>query len=726
MTPQKPVQVPKKLRVEASANDGFSGALVSDAPQFNRLPKFNVSNQISKDTESNTIETNAAQPQFNRPPAFVIPRPRGQQRGFSRSTSWPQGLRTSMPPPPVPVSGLQNQQVGPRLGLGNRVMLPPPKPNIPNAAPILTTMTSVHISDPPNDSMVNKLLPIIQRSVGASSNQALNSGLQKPAPQKAQQPSAGHQTSVEQRSSIGVAPDLPARPRITIEHPFVDDFVAPKEVLPVAIASDISNYTDDDEEFVENIMSEDEVRRLHARITAQSGEIQEIEDLFEREASQTVKDIMLDTLDNREELLRPVPIPVPGKGEDRLQENAELLMDAYKANLRNLIRTALGLKGMPCDGWVRRRMTSQKTQFLTLEHVLVIMLAGMNGLVLEHLIKGDIPKAALNNPELKKTLDGFFIRGIGSITPSIYLQCLVNANGDSPSADFLLWILKDIELYMRGWRDPDDKESDERAKRIDLQVYRKGTRKYIESQAHYDTLKAWITVVKARCHNVPAEKRSQPLARPLSEIGWAKDLEKRLAQHRRHSSSNYLMNLTEAACNTHYGGYRIYQYGIFRVFEEYHAMLGEIMCSRIGQAYISHGGGFSHCAAGISHQGAYQLRETDYRLLRLEVANGPNFVPNMRAETRKTKQVTTDLHDAFNALEEDTNRTKLLKNKIPELYRNIANLETTIKEQNDEYIEKAAPWMALVNIMRKRKGANKEADQSRVEAGPDQIERATE
>jgi hypothetical protein len=524
--------------------------------------------------------------------------------------------------------------------------------------------------------------------------------------------------TVERPNVKDFAQEPPTRPRSTVDRPTVDDFDATREVRPLILVSDNPDHSDDDEEFAEELMSEDQVRKLRERFVAQSSQIQNIVDDLLREESQGLNDMLLETLDNRAELLQPVMISVPVKGEDHLDTNEKLLLEARSRSLRDIVWTALDFTGMPCDPWVAHRKRSVKTRFSVLEQELVTMLASMDDQVLEHLIKGDIAKAAHLDPNFNDKLEAFKIRGPDVIMPFIYIQTLVNGRGESPSANGLLYIIGEIELYMRGWQNPDDKESEERARRIDNSSrtdYRNGFRKYIESQTHYNNLKAWVTILKARCRNVPADKMHEPLARPLSEIGWAKDLTKRLAQHRKHSSSNYLMNLTEAVCRNSFADYSIHQYGIFRVFEECHAMLGEIIFSRIGQVYITYGGGFSHCAAGISHQGAYQLLETDYRLLKLAVSRNPDFTIRMREETRKTRELATDLRESFKAVKTDRERVQYLAKKIPELRQNITETEALIQRQREEYIQKATPFATMLNIMRRRKEAKNNTEQSRTD-----------
>ena len=188
-----------------------------------------------------------------------------------------------------------------------------------------------------------------------------------------------------------------------------------------------------------------------------------------------------------------------------------------------------------------------------------------------------------------------------------------------------------------------------------------------------------------------------PLQRPLSEVGWARNLQERLDQHTKHQSSNYLMNMTESICRVKYKDYGIRQYGIFRIFETEHAMLGEILCSRIAQAYTSHGGGFSHHSAGISTPGAYKLGEDVYRNYRIETYDDPEWQQNMQEAAVHFDYLTHKLRELR---EKELNYAVALANiqqkltssaeRIEKLNRNLDKLELTISVEASNLEEMVA------------------------------------
>ena len=314
--------------------------------------------------------------------------------------------------------------------------------------------------------------------------------------------------------------------------------------------------------------------------------------------------------------------------KETISKNAEALEKAYGHSLSDPALTALDLKGMPCDNWVLSRKQQSVHEFVLFLVDMVTMLAGIPNIILKHLVLGDIPKEGKTNRELRNKLNDLLLHRSDDGLPCIYIQYLTDSAGESPTAATLTSILDDVELYIRGYGNPADNDSYKFAMNVDSTARRdQGKRKYITKPEQINVTRRWVTVTRTRIQRYPP---NVPLQRPLSEVGWAKNLQERLTQHAKHQSSNYLMNLTESICRVKYKDYGIRQYGIFRIFETEHAMLGEILCSRIAQAYTSHGGGFSHHSAGISTPGAYKLGEDVYRNYRIETYDDPEWQQNMK------------------------------------------------------------------------------------------------
>jgi hypothetical protein len=359
---------------------------------------------------------------------------------------------------------------------------------------------------------------------------------------------------------------------------------------------------------------------------------------------------------------------------------------------------------MPCDGWVAARMKSPPAEFAVLETECVTMLASIDPLILQHIVSGDLPAAEHKNRKLMNMLAELKRKRPSDVFPSIYIQYLVDSSGTSPTAAELSEMLDDVELYIEGYdKTSGAEDSSKFAARVDgrrssgifnQKISDKGIRRYCMKDSHFKTLKVWIANTRSRLVGCPP---GEPLKRPLCEVGWAKKLKQRLDAHAKHNSSNYIMNLMEAISAVKYKKYFIAQYGIFHIFDQVHAMLGEILCSRIAQAYISHGGGFSHHAAGISHQGANTMLEDDYRDLKLRVYGDPGFKERMEYEARKkldTAKELKELHDQYlGAIKERTE----LSDELPKQLRELSGVtDERDKLFEGDYTTNTSPWEVLL------------------------------
>ena len=328
-----------------------------------------------------------------------------------------------------------------------------------------------------------------------------------------------------------------------------------------------------------------------------------------------------------------------GGDPNQYEEYSQQLQEAHSKGLLSLISVALELKGMPCDNWVEKMKASTTCCYEDFLVYLVLMMAGSDPLILQHFVQGDIPKAEKQNADLEKKLRQ--LRNVGdSFCPSIYVQYLVNDQGESPTPQVLLDILDFVELYTRGYGKRDG-PSGQLAAEVDSAMGTKswsstgvalqGKRRYIESDSQFDTCLAWVESSRARLSRLPLDK---PLDRPFAELGYASNPNVRLNQHAKHTSSNYLMNLTEAICMAKFNeNYSIKQYVVLHLIHYAHAMWGEILYHRIGLIYTMQGGGFSHHVAGASHGGA-EKNPGFYGKKADRLFNDPEFKERVATEVR--------------------------------------------------------------------------------------------
>ncbi|KAK0109395.1 hypothetical protein ONS96_003209 [Cadophora gregata f. sp. sojae] len=324
----------------------------------------------------------------------------------------------------------------------------------------------------------------------------------------------------------------------------------------------------------------------------------------------------------------------------KCKEYSDILAAAHSDSIHALVKAALNLQDMPCDRWVNKRKAGSHYDDLVV--YLVVMLLGMDDLILEHFVRGDLAAASLQDPALRRKLDALDKNGT---CPCIYAQYLVTRRtGISPTVQIILDALDDIDLYARGVG-MSDKDSSMIASRIDSAhlkpasvQHHLGERRYLEGLTQRSVCEEWSRNLRARLETLPP---NAVLDRPLAEIGYATKPSDRLKQHARHSSSNYLMNLMEATLMMRYGNqYRIAQFVVFHNVHLTHAMYAEILLTRIALGYISEGGGFSHCQAGISHGGADSVGSDYYERMQKSLYVSPAFNARLKKEIENREAVT--------------------------------------------------------------------------------------
>jgi hypothetical protein len=287
---------------------------------------------------------------------------------------------------------------------------------------------------------------------------------------------------------------------------------------------------------------------------------------------------------------------------------SEKLIRAHDQSLHALVRVVMDLDGMPCDRWVKNRKDSKVCDYKDLRFVLWVMMIGWDPLILKHLVHGDIPSQYQKGGELSKKLRALKNLPKNIETPSIYMQYLVDLDGNAPPQKDLLKILDYAEDYVQGLNDPNNKTSHALALIVDQALPSKvwnrekamrGERRYIEGRTQARKCNAWIAAARQCLEGLSPDESP---ARPWAECGYATHPNERLDQHAKHTSSHYLMNLTDAICKTQFQGkYTISQFVVHQLIHYTHAMYGEVLASRIGLVYTNQGGGFCHFQAGVSH-----------------------------------------------------------------------------------------------------------------------------
>lgn len=281
--------------------------------------------------------------------------------------------------------------------------------------------------------------------------------------------------------------------------------------------------------------------------------------------------------------------------------------------------------------------------------------------------------------------------------PSIYLNALSDRQGFSPTPYQWRRVCKVMSSYIsRGQRE------NSLARRIDRVICpsaswpeslaQRGLRRYGDYESYGSrgrrtacrrtraTIRAFINAMMKRIQDEQdAGGIHTPFPNAVVEVGYSLHPTTRLKQHKEHKSSNYIMNLADAAFKYLYGDcFGIRQYIIYGCYAIDQPWLAEILFTRITQSYTTHGRGFCHSAAGRSNISAYKelpmiwwtefFYEADQEF---QVTKGPAIAMN---------QLTAQLEAVTMACQRSEQHIELLKyfNDLVEVWTKIFGLQTRI------------------------------------------------
>ena len=288
---------------------------------------------------------------------------------------------------------------------------------------------------------------------------------------------------------------------------------------------------------------------------------------------------------------------------------------------------------------------------------LAYMLYSMDTSVLKAIIQGQLPRLA----EVESGAVHRKIRDLNEkeyVQPGTYMNCICDYAGMSPTP--MQWT-KVCELMLRYVQNDD--EFNKLAELVDQQVHpkhdwpkdlaHKGLRRYTEWRSYIEngslypdiTHRKWVRYfvdqLKMRMQGQPYHA---PLSVPVIEIGFSNDPHNRLRQHRHHESSNYLMNLAEAAFEVAYpGAFRLQQMIIYACFRPIQPWLSEIVLTQLAQGYVEGAGGFSHEVAGRSNGVSNQTVPSKiWNMFEAQVYADGRFQQEVEASIRAREQVLAD------------------------------------------------------------------------------------
>ncbi|KAI9878032.1 MAG: hypothetical protein M1830_002113 [Pleopsidium flavum] len=329
------------------------------------------------------------------------------------------------------------------------------------------------------------------------------------------------------------------------------------------------------------------------------------------------------------------------------------------------------------------------------------ILASMDEGILRHIINGNLARAKRRDPTIRAQLERMRVKG--NTQPAIYSQLLVDSRGYSPTPEELTEVIKAMGDYCELRK---DREQQHRAIRIDKAFnpnsrwgkarVENGEFKYLYSptqggpdhrpcQSHIDNINEFCRNLETRMqnlHNTPLW--TKPLTVPLVEYGYAGYPVQRLASHRAHQNSNYIMNLVDAICRVlFHDRFHIEQYIIYHIFQPHQAVAAEVIFTRLGQGYIVDGGGFSHYLAGRSNQTALDIPATFWEKYLMDAVKNTPLLERHRDEA-------TRMQDWVNAQEQLYEEVVAVKDEFDGTQEVLAKLEAALAKVEESVAEQEA------------------------------------
>jgi hypothetical protein len=263
-------------------------------------------------------------------------------------------------------------------------------------------------------------------------------------------------------------------------------------------------------------------------------------------------------------------------------------------------------------------------------------------------VEGDLVSRMLSDTALKKEYAA--IQEQAHRQPSIYVHLLADRSGIPPSPNQYLIIRDMLVDYLaqgasseHAWH-LDNVKHPFVTKRASDQGYRKYLQTTCRSSKRIETLQRFCQGVQHRWLETPATLRDTPFEYPPSECGYSRDSHVRLAQHRAHQSSNYVMNHVENICtHLHRIGllqqhFIMHQFILYLIFRPSQAAIAEIFCSGLLQVWVDNGGGFNAYPAGRSVATAKRVSPSEWAVHERYTREGSPVIENMRLQQLKADE----------------------------------------------------------------------------------------
>jgi hypothetical protein len=234
--------------------------------------------------------------------------------------------------------------------------------------------------------------------------------------------------------------------------------------------------------------------------------------------------------------------------------------------------------------------------------------------------------------------------------PAVYIHLLADERGIAPTPRQYMVISSMVQDYLA------EDQTSLHAWHLDNIVpplvreaaSAQGHRKYLQtkhrSTTRIETLRRFCDGVQRRFDETHDLFRDTPFQFPPGECGYSKDSHVRLAQHRAHQSSNYVMNLVEDICTYLHSTKRfeqhfcMHQFIVYLIFRHSQAAIAEILCSGLLQVWVGSGGGFNAYPAGCSVATARRVSEVEWAHHQLWTRQMSPIDENIKVQRRRAEE----------------------------------------------------------------------------------------
>ena len=235
--------------------------------------------------------------------------------------------------------------------------------------------------------------------------------------------------------------------------------------------------------------------------------------------------------------------------------------------------------------------------------------------ILKALILGNLAKAKVENPTVKRMIDRMYEMAKAKNRPAIYNQALVDDNSDSPDANTLHDVISLMRLYVStDVSDADAKTIfaiDQTLSRQKLpwtladlgsNFLRYGLHAESPRPGHWGkpsqdrshVILLYCAQLEESLRKLDRNALSDPVAHALSYTGYSTDISRRFGKHKNFTSQAYVMSIMRAVIEgLHPGQYRLDQSVVMLPWAKGQAPLAECIISRLTESYIAQGTGFN-------------------------------------------------------------------------------------------------------------------------------------